>query len=280
MNPITLNFPAVVPLADALSVLKKATGRDWSRNEFLRAVCQQSLPMRAATPNGARAVLPAFGGFVDAGLADVGKRRLAVLLTRHVNDLLVHGQSETLLVALEPDDPDFIAWEAIKMRREVLARASHTVEEWNVKWPDSDWHDGELMGESELARFEAAVQVTDETCRVPRETLVELIEADRARGGQPHSAAAEATLTCPHKVHRLRRNTLDVVIDKAIHAAADDSPQEVYVALRELALEGVPPLLAPTSDGIRFTTDDNEVGHLTKDALRSRLKRRRKGIKG
>ncbi len=113
-------------------------------------------------------------GFVSAKLPYPGQR-LAVLSTPQIKDLWIHGDCLTRSVALEPGEPGYLDWSAVKARREAMNRSAHTPEAWNAKWPDSYWHDGELMGECGVSLFNEAVSVTYDTCRVPSETVEELL---------------------------------------------------------------------------------------------------------
>jgi len=73
-----------------------------------------------------------------------------------------------------------------------MKRSAHTPESWNAEWPDSDWHDGELMGECGVSRFNEVIQVTDETCRVPVETIEALLafSLGNEEGTQRHGVSS------------------------------------------------------------------------------------------
>ncbi|HEU4854079.1 MAG TPA: Arm DNA-binding domain-containing protein [Nitrosospira sp.] len=73
-----------------------------------------------------------------------------------------------------------------------------------------------------------------------------------------------------------RRNILVPSIEKAIRNAGSDEPQAVYLALRELALDGEPPFTGGfEGDALCYTNSENKSDKLTKKALSQRLQRRR-----
>lgn len=74
--------------------------------------------------------------------------------------------------------------------------------------------------------------------------------------------------------HKLRTNSLDAPIKKAVERAGSLATGPVYVHLRELALSGEPPFSGITDgDALCYTNDNNEPAKLTKDALSKRLKK-------
>ncbi|MDP2786148.1 MAG: hypothetical protein Q8O38_16385 [Sulfurimicrobium sp.] len=76
--------------------------------------------------------------------------------------------------------------------------------------------------------------------------------------------------------NKLRRNTLDPAIDKAIKLANSTKLAEVYLKLKELALAGEAPFTgATTGDALYYMNDNNEKASLNKEALGKRLKSRR-----
>lgn len=76
--------------------------------------------------------------------------------------------------------------------------------------------------------------------------------------------------------HKLRKNSLDAPIEKAVAKARSLATGAVYLELRELALSGVPPFLGTTDgDALCYTNDKNLPDKLTKDALAKRLKKHR-----
>lgn len=74
--------------------------------------------------------------------------------------------------------------------------------------------------------------------------------------------------------HKLRSNSLDVPIKKAIGQANSLDTGAVYLKLRELALNSEPPFLGTfEGDALCYTNDKNVSDKLTKGALRHRLKK-------
>lgn len=72
--------------------------------------------------------------------------------------------------------------------------------------------------------------------------------------------------------HKLRTNSLDVPIAKAVRQAGSLDTGAVYLELRELAICGEKPFTGELDgDPLCYTTDKNEPGKLTKNALRHRL---------
>lgn len=55
-------------------------------------------------------------------------------------------------------------------------RANHTPE----TWPYDAWEDGEYMGESDVCFFAEPVEVTDESCRFPEDTITRLLNLESA----------------------------------------------------------------------------------------------------
>jgi hypothetical protein len=85
----------------------------------------------------------------------------------------------------------------------------------------------------------------------------------------------EKPSTVPTITNKLRRNSLDPVIDKAISIAGSTELAAVYLALKELALAETKPFTgALEGDAMCYTDDENNPDKLTKDALGKRLKRR------
>lgn len=78
-------------------------------------------------------------------------------------------------------------------------------------------------------------------------------------------------------VNKLRRNTLDPAIDKAIEKAGNTELADVYLQLKEMALSGEKPFSGVIEgDALCYTDDNNKDAKLTKNALGKRLKTRSK----
>ncbi len=72
-----------------------------------------------------------------------------------------------------------------------------------------------------------------------------------------------------------RRNHLDAAIDEAINLAGNTHTADVYIQLKELALNEFKPFTGNTDNGTLSYTDDNDIlQEFTKNALRKRLKNR------
>jgi hypothetical protein len=77
--------------------------------------------------------------------------------------------------------------------------------------------------------------------------------------------------------YKIRTNSLDVAIEKAIAKAGGLGRAAVYLELRELALSGELPFTgAIEGDALCYTNDKNEPDRLTKNGLGGRLQRRKK----
>lgn len=73
----------------------------------------------------------------------------------------------------------------------------------------------------------------------------------------------------------LRRNSLDPAIDKAINLAGNTNLADVYLQLKELALQEEKPFNGLTEgNALCYTNDNGEPARLTKNALGKRLKSR------
>ena len=276
-SPMTLK--TLYTLQESLKILSDRMGAAWTRGDLLQAMIKHSLPLRATTPNGCREVIYSMGKQHKAGLPDLGYRRHALMLTSTIKELLIHGESRTNLVGLEPGDPEYQSWAEIKARRLVLRHSEHTRHQWEALWPDSKWVDGDYMGESSVVTFSKSVNVNDETCRVPVETIEELLAlspSEKTPAPQP-AAAHDAT----NIKHRIKRNSLDDPIEMAIKRAGSTSLGAVWVHLRIIALEDVLPFTGLVEDdALYFTNDNNQPAKLGKDALRKRLEKYRKAERG
>lgn len=77
--------------------------------------------------------------------------------------------------------------------------------------------------------------------------------------------------------HKLRTNSLDAPIEKAIIQAGNLSTASVYLKLKWLALEEEAPFTGQLDgNALCYTKDDNKPDKLTKNALDHRLRLRRK----
>ncbi len=87
---------------------------------------------------------------------------------------------------------------------------------------------------------------------------------------------SDSTPSVNVRANKLRRNTLDPAIDKAIQQAGNYDLADVYLKLKSIALDNEMPFTGEIQgDALCYTNDDNEPDKLTKEALRVRLKRRK-----
>lgn len=76
--------------------------------------------------------------------------------------------------------------------------------------------------------------------------------------------------------HKLNRNILDRVIDEAIDQAGNMELADVFLNLKELALNGTAPFTSGIDgNSLIYTNNNNKLAKLTKNALGKRLKIRR-----
>ncbi|MBV6324908.1 hypothetical protein [Duganella violaceipulchra] len=243
---------------------------------FFNAVIANSLPLRATTPIGCNPVIESIGEQRNAHFPPLGYRRHALLSRATTMNLAMHGEATTTGVALEPGDPDYMTWQEIKARRlhraHELAHAPHTVEQLDAQPHWERWLPEDFMGESEVFMLSQWVTVTDETCRVPTETIEELQANGAPTAEQPHSHRAIVGIK-----HLIKRNSMDGPIEAAIKRAGTMSSGAVWIHLRDLALDGTPPFTGLVEDErLHFTDDKNRPTSLSKNALKMRLVKHRK----
>lgn len=90
--------------------------------------------------------------------------------------------------------------------------------------------------------------------------------------GESKPAISPAPVT---RKNKLRRNSIDPAIDKAIERAGNQKLADVYLQLKELALSELKPFTGHLDGSALCYTDDNgKAAKLSKDALRQRLKSR------
>jgi len=283
-----VNLKPPIALADAIAMLSSQIGRDVSRDTFFQSVVEHSLPLYAATPPDARCAYLA--ATVNARLAAEDfngyPRPLAVLMPPDIRDLWVHGSATTKRIAVYPGQPDFMTWEAIKARRDELrqldmagpagAPQSNVAGQKPEKVLVPMWlpEDDELMGQSDVVCFWDPILVTDQNCRVPPHTLSELLQ--NLTVSAIGRVAQEAPVSHRTMSHKLSRDLLDRPIEQAVQRAGATGTADVYTILREMALEGDAPFNGQVdADGLWYTDHDNEVKLFKREALRSRLRRRK-----
>lgn len=164
------------------------------------------------------------------------------------------------------------------------------------RWPDANVHaQGPMLPAKyqEQARLEQRLQGLQ-----GKWSLAQLVGflAERAPAGmraavdsrslEPEQAqlvaieAVEATASSG-RIHRpvgRAENILALPIRRAIEQAGVEAVSAVYVALRELALQGTSPFTGlADEDGLHYTDDRNKPAVLTKNALRKRLNPKARG---
>ncbi len=232
-------------LPDALQILSASTGITWTRTSFFQAIIDNVLPLRATTPNNLLVVDNMGKADFDAGFQELEFRRLALLDSYTIKDLALNGDAYTRAVALDPGDPGFLTWPEIKASR------SRSREHF--------------MGESTFM-FSQFVHVTDDTCRVPPETIAEL------EALMPGRAPSSVKVGTTNTTYLMKRNSLDGPIEQAIKRAGSTSSGIVWIHLRDLALEGVSPFTGRVEkDVLEYTNDKNQLKTLSKDAVKKRL---------
>ena len=113
---------------------------------------------------------------------------------------------------------------------------------------------------------------------LPLTNVKSLLTPQTAPASEPVSAAAVPTLpptaALPVTRHKLRANSLDAPIKKAVKAANSLSTGAVYLELRTLALNCESPFTGEfDGDALLYTKDDNKtVAKLSKKNLGKRLK--------
>lgn len=93
---------------------------------------------------------------------------------------------------------------------------------------------------------------------------------DDQRASEPHASSITHST-------KQRRNELDSVIDEALQITGNDNPTEVFMALKEMALQSTLPFTGIIKgDKLLYTTLKNTEGTLTRNGVSSRIKTRRK----
>ena len=83
---------------------------------------------------------------------------------------------------------------------------------------------------------------------------------------------------CQANVSKIRRGILDPAIDEAILKVKSNKTAEVYLALKEMALDNSPPFTGVVSEdgALKYWNSKNDVVHISKSSIAKRLKRRGK----
>lgn len=262
-----MTFELLPTLSDALRILSETSGKTWTRTDFFKAVIDQALPLRATTPNGCGAVIEGMGRQHDAGLPALGYRRHALLSLAAMKNLAVNGETESKDVAFEPGDAEFMPWPTIKARRLALKQELDALPR-PVTAKDWDEYSTIFMGESDVVVLSQWVTVTDETCRVPAETIDELLALT------PRCEPSQSTGATTRSVHLIKRKSVDGPIEQAIQKAGSSSIGAVWPILRDMAYNEVLPFTGRVDGAaLEYTDDNNKLEMLSREATRKKINR-------
>jgi hypothetical protein len=107
--------------------------------------------------------------------------------------------------------------------------------------------------------------------RVPKDSPLRFWLPECMHEGNPAPAVIPADLSR----NKERRNILDPAIDKAINLAKNTNVADVYLQLKELAIQQEKPFTGfIDGEALCYTNDNDQPAKLTKNALRKRLKNR------
>ena len=121
----------------------------------------------------------------------------------------------------------------------------------------------------EIARLEVELEGIKKAAFERRTKILAAETAGITKAETLQPAMPKAT----SKRHKLRTNSLDSPIEKAVNNAGSKKTAAVYVQLRELAINQEIPFTGITGDNsLSYTGDDGTVKELTKRALGKRLK--------
>lgn len=239
-------------LDDAAKFATKHAGTEVTESDFCRAAARGEIVMRAIVHNDAKVQKFDGGIYCNSGKPN--------------ENLIVKGAIPTLPIS------------ACRQ----LANAGQA--SWRTM-------DGYATVSGEFVRYEIARLADDEPdyittlrdCRVTGYDVHALADAFIPMSENAAASLQTVQLSSPQVNaekshasgrHKLRTNTLDGPISKAITLARSLDTAPVFLALRELALNGEVPFTGEVvSDSLCYTNDDNKHAVLTKNALGKRLKR-------
>lgn len=160
-----------------------------------------------------------------------------------------------------------------------------------IRWPGSDCAQGAIDNELTYKIAMRAALLGDRSSHWSLSSLVDFLGDQDAPAGMQEavrrSLASPTTHAVDHKPaagarsasqppgvrHKLRTNSLDAPIVKAIRLVGSLDTGAVFLQLRALALEEELPFTGVTEgDALCYTSDDGASKKLTKSALRKRLK--------
>ena len=108
---------------------------------------------------------------------------------------------------------------------------------------------------------------------MPAMEQIELSLAD-AQAAKVGAVPDKTLLTLLPRTNKIRKNTLDPAIDKAIKKAGNMKTADVYLSLKELAKDEEPPFTGVfAGDALCYTDTNDKPAKLTKEALGKRLRR-------
>lgn len=236
---------SVGTMSRALQFLSENTGVTWSDGHLFSLVSNSDICLHAVVPPWTQMHLVKWKGISPAilPLVQPGCEVLATLGPHHVQEVWVTGRTTT---------SDAVLPESILLD------------------PDSQVH------------LKAPVGVSRSDLRFTREVVLSILKKweESRQAATPIAPLLAAASPAPQRpvqgksiTHKLRTNSLDAPIKKAITRAGSLETGAVYLHLRELALSGEPPFLGTTEGAaLCYTNDKNEPDKLTKGALGKRLK--------
>lgn len=145
------------------------------------------------------------------------------------------------------------------------------------RWEVVDYENGNYLGA--INPMATAVQRTDLDVWCQRLGLATISKV--ATAGETSATSSVTADMTRAKAKKARQNFLDAPIDRAIKTAGSDVAAAVFLALKNMALEGKDPFTGEISKagGLYYTNEGNALDELTLERLSSRLSRRRKAAR-
>lgn len=230
---------SIVNVQEAVKFLTQNTGAAWTEAQILAIAAQCHVTLCAVVPPWVRMYINRFFDVESLGPAPYVKPGCSILATvsrEMVESLWVTGKAE-------------------------------------AGWVSTDSFSG-----AKNLYFTVPVPLTLIDIRLTRAQLLRILnewEALRRVLASPASpSAARPMIEGLNVRHKLRTNSLDAPIKKAINKAGSIETGAVYLELREMALHCENPFTGEfDGDALCYTKDDNRTAaKLTKDALGKRLK--------
>jgi len=242
----------VLSLDDAAYFASKQAGTEIRPADFLRAASRGEIPLRAIVHHGAKLKKHDGGIYCNEGTA--------------MENIVPEGTIPTLPLS------------ACQCLSSVGRASWRTIDGFDsidgelMRFPVATLEDGEpdfetvptdcrVMGWDARALADAYLDNRETLPTAPTGTQEKQDASGVDRSDKPNVT-----------VHKLRQNSLDAPIRKAMENAKSRSVGTVFVHLRELALNGEIPFTgAFEGAAICYTNDDGEPAKLSKDALRKRI---------